>query len=111
MDTLDGIFMSTAYKWVFSSPLRKVYYNITITGLSILAAGVIGIIEVFQVMAQESHLNSGFWLWLQNLNFQVMGYILVGIFVIVWSVSLIGWKVLRLGDSDLNNMSENSSLK
>ncbi|WP_026882994.1 HoxN/HupN/NixA family nickel/cobalt transporter [Clostridium akagii] len=102
MDTLDGLFMSTAYKWVFSSPLRKVYYNLTITGLSILAAGVIGIIEVFQVIAQESNLNSGFWLWLQNLDFNIMGYILVIMFVIVWSVSFIGWKVLRLGEKEAN---------
>ncbi len=100
MDTLDGIFMSTAYKWVFSSPLRKVYYNLTITGLSILAAGVIGIIEVFQVIAEESNLNSGFWLWLQNLDFNIMGYILVALFVVVWAVSYIGWKVLRLGDKE-----------
>jgi len=102
MDTLDGIFMSTAYKLVFSSPLRKVYYNLTITGLSILAAGVIGIIEVFQVIAQERNFNSGFWLWLQNLNFNIMGHILVVMFIMVWFVSFIGWKVFRLGDSDLN---------
>lgn len=96
MDTIDGFFMSTAYQWVLSSPLRKVYYNLTITGLSILAAGVIGIIEVFQVFAQESGRNSGFWLWIQNLNFNKMGFILVGMFVVVWSVSFIGWKLLRL---------------
>jgi len=101
MDTLDGIFMSTAYKWVFSSPLRKVYYNLTITGLSILAAGVIGIIEVFQVIAQERNLNSGFWLWLQNLNFNIMGRILVVMFIVVWSISFIGWKVFRLDEKDL----------
>jgi high-affinity nickel-transport protein len=100
MDTLDGIFMSTAYKWVFSSPLRKVYYNLTITGLSIVAAGIIGIIEVFQVIAMERNLNSGFWMWLQNLDFNIMGRILVVIFIVVWSVSFIGWKVFRLGDKE-----------
>jgi len=107
MDTLDGIFMSTAYKWVFSSPLRKVYYNLTITGLSIIAAGVIGLIEVFQVIAMERNLNSGIWLLLQNLNFNIMGRILVGIFIVVWSVSFIGWKVFHLEESDLNNLTEN----
>ncbi|WP_035796026.1 HoxN/HupN/NixA family nickel/cobalt transporter [Clostridium akagii] len=100
MDTLDGIFMSTAYKWVLSSPLRKVYYNLTITGLSILAAGVIGIIEVVQVIAEERNLNSGVWLWLQNLDFNIMGRILVVMFIIVWSVSFIGWKVFRLGEKE-----------
>ena len=102
MDTLDGIFMSTAYKWVFSSPLRKVYYNLTITGLSIIAAGVIGIIEVAQVIAQERNLNSGVWLWVQNLNFNMMGRILVVMFIVVWSVSFIGWKVFHLEEKDLD---------
>jgi len=102
MDTLDGFFMSTAYRWVLSSPLRKVYYNLTITGLSILAAGVIGLIEVFQVFAQESGRNSGFWLWLQNLDFNRMGFILVGMFIVVWSVSFIGWKLLRLEEKEIS---------
>ncbi|WP_234117391.1 HoxN/HupN/NixA family nickel/cobalt transporter [Clostridium hydrogenum] len=96
MDTLDGFFMSTAYQWVLTSPLKKVYYNITITSLSILAAGVISIIEVGQVFAQEEGLNRGFWAWLQNLDFGVMGYILVGMFALVWIVSLIAWKVFNL---------------
>ncbi|KLU60852.1 high-affinity nickel-transport protein NixA [Peptococcaceae bacterium CEB3] len=100
MDTLDGFFMSTAYQWVFSSPLRKVYYNLTITGLSILAAGVIGIIEVGQVFAQESGRDSGFWLWLQHLDFNVMGFILVGLFVVVWAVSFAGWKLLHLSEKE-----------
>jgi high-affinity nickel-transport protein len=101
MDTLDGFFMSSAYQWVFTSPIRKVYYNLTITGLSILAAGVISIIEVGQVFAQEEGLNSGFWSWLQNLDFGKMGYMLVGIFVLVWIVSLIGWKMLHLDEKEI----------
>jgi len=100
MDTMDGFFMTTAYEWVFSSPLRKVYYNLTLTGLSILAAGVIGIIEVGQVFAQESGLNNGFWLWLQHLNFNIMGFMLVGMFVVVWAVSFVGWKLLRLEEKE-----------
>jgi high-affinity nickel-transport protein len=100
MDTLDGFFMTTAYQWVLYSPLRKVYYNLTITGLSILAAGVIGIIEVAQVISKEIGLGSGFWLQLQHLNFNVMGFILVGMFVVVWVASLAGWKLLRLGDKE-----------
>jgi high-affinity nickel-transport protein len=101
MDTLDGFFMSSAYQWVLTSPLKKVYYNITITGISILAAGVISIIEVGQVFAQEEGLNSGFWAWLQNLDFGMMGYMLVGIFATVWIVSLIGWKMLGLDEKEI----------
>lgn len=100
MDTMDGFFMTKAYQWVFSSPLRKVYYNLTLTGLSILAAGVIGIIEVGQVFAQERGLNSGFWIRLQNLDFNAMGFMLVGMFVVVWIVSFLGWKLLRLGEKE-----------
>jgi high-affinity nickel-transport protein len=92
LDTADGIFMSTAYNWAFSTPLRKVYYNLTITGMSVIAALFIGIVELAQVMAQELDLSSGFWQWLQNLDFGVMGYILVGLFVVTWSVSYGVWK-------------------
>lgn len=98
MDTLEGIFMSSAYQWVFYSPIRKIYFNLTITGISILAAGSIGIIEIAQVVAQETGLSGGFWLWLQNLNFNIMGYMLVGIFIVVWAVSFAGWKLLHLGE-------------
>lgn len=100
MDTLDGFFMSTAYKWVFSSPFKKVYYNLTITVLSILAAGVIGIIEVLQVFSAEIGWTRGFWLWLQNLDFNFMGFILVFMFAAVWIVSLSAWKLLKLGEKD-----------
>lgn len=96
MDTLDGFFMSTAYQWVLTSPVKKIYYNITITTLSILAAGIIGIIEVGQVFAMEEGWNNGFWGWLQNLDFGKMGFVLVGMFVAVWVISLICWKVFDL---------------
>lgn len=104
MDTLDGFFMSTAYQWVLTSPLKKVYYNITITTISIIAAGVISIIEVGQVLAMEENWNSGFWAWLQNLDFGMMGYSLVGLFVIVWIVSLICWRIFNLDEKDKNMM-------
>ena len=96
MDTIDGFFMSTAYQWVLTSPVKKIYYNITITTLSIVAAGVIGIIEVGQVFAMEKSWNNGFWGWLQGLDFSKMGLILVGMFVSVWVISLICWKIFDL---------------
>lgn len=96
MDTLDGFFMSSAYQWVLTSPMKKVYYNITITTLSIIAAGVISMIEVGQVVAMEAGWNTGFWGWLQNLDFSKMGLVLAGIFVVVWAASLIIWKVFNM---------------
>jgi high-affinity nickel-transport protein len=100
MDSLDGFFMSSAYRWAFSSPLRKVYFNLTITVLSILAAGVIGIIEVFQVFSQELGWTANFWVWLQNLDFNIMGFMLVGMFIVVWALAIIIWKVARLDQKD-----------
>lgn len=100
MDTLDGFFMCTAYKWVFSSPLRKIYYNLVITGLSILAAGLIGFIKVAQSIILGIGLNDTFSVWLQELDFNVLGFILVGMFLLVWGISLAGWKLLRLGEKE-----------
>ncbi|MGL4656560.1 MAG: HoxN/HupN/NixA family nickel/cobalt transporter [Sarcina sp.] len=96
MDTLDGFFMSTAYQWVLTSPIKKIYYNMTITILSIIAAGFIGLIEVGQILAMEEGWNDGFWGWLQNLDFSKMGLVLVGLFITVWVVSLICWHVFHI---------------
>ena len=96
MDTADGIFMSSAYQWAFSTPLRKLYYNLTVTGLGVLAACVIGVIELGQVVSREIGLTAGFGGWLLHLDFGVMGYVLVTLFVLVWAVSYGAWKILKI---------------
>ncbi|WP_088227419.1 HoxN/HupN/NixA family nickel/cobalt transporter [Desulfosporosinus sp. FKB] len=96
MDTADGVFMTTAYNWAFSTPLRKVYYNLSVTGISVVAALFIGFIELAQIMIPKLGLTGGIWGWIQNLNFGGIGYILVGLFVLSWGVSFLLWKVLRL---------------
>ena len=96
MDTADGVFMTTAYNWAFATPIRKVYYNLTVTGLSVAAALVIGMIEVLQVLAPEMGLNQGFWAWVQNLDFGTIGCVLVGMFVVTWAVSYTIWKFYRI---------------
>ncbi|WP_088227979.1 HoxN/HupN/NixA family nickel/cobalt transporter [Desulfosporosinus sp. FKB] len=96
MDTADGVFMTTAYHWAFSTPLRKIYYNLSVTGLSVIAALVIGIIELAQILSTKLGYHSSFWVWIQSLNFGSIGYILVGLFVITWAVSYIVWKVMDL---------------
>lgn len=98
MDTADGFFISTAYEWVFSTPLRKVYYNLTITGLSVIAALFIGFIEMAQLLIPILGLNNRFFTLIQNLNFNTAGYILVGLFVVVWGISYAGWKFFHIGD-------------
>jgi high-affinity nickel-transport protein len=91
MDTLDGAFMSTAYTWAFSDPLRKVYYNLTVTGLSVFVALGVGTIEFAQVLAGQLKLRSPFWSALQNLSFSSLGYGIVIVFVLTWLVSYLLW--------------------
>src|SRR6185437_6421844 len=69
MDTADGAFMSQAYGWAFSNPIRKVYYNITVTGLSVAVALVVGTIELLQLASTKLGLETGFWAFLNDLDF------------------------------------------
>jgi nickel/cobalt transporter (NiCoT) family protein len=96
MDTVDGAFMSHAYGWAFSSPVRKVYYNITVTSLSVSVALIIGTIELLQVTAAKFSLEGGFWAFLDNLDFGSIGYVVVGMFIAAWAFSLVLWKARRI---------------
>jgi high-affinity nickel-transport protein len=90
-DTIDGCFMNFAYDWAFANPIRKIYYNLTITGLSVFVALFIGTIEILGLVAQETDLNGGFWDYLENFNINRAGFIVVGIFVATWVVALAIW--------------------
>lgn len=92
-DTADGVFMAHAYKWAFLSPVRKVYYNLTVTTLSVLVALVIGGIVLLQLLAEQFHL--AVLSWVTRLDLQYVGYLLVGLFVVVWTISLFAWKLGR----------------
>ncbi|MGZ4404139.1 MAG: Nickel transporter NicT [Gaiellaceae bacterium] len=96
MDTIDGAFMTQAYGWAFSNPVRKVYYNITVTSLSVAVALLIGTVELLQVLAQKLSLDTGFWGWLGRLDFGNLGYGVVGLFVVTWAVSVVVWKGGRI---------------
>ncbi|GAV21498.1 HoxN/HupN/NixA family nickel/cobalt transporter [Carboxydothermus pertinax] len=100
MDTADGIFMTIAYNWAFSTPLRKIYYNLTVTGLSVVAALLIGLIELAQIIIPKLGLSGGIWGWIQNLDFGGIGYLLVGLFVFTWGCSYLLWKLLRLENNE-----------
>jgi high-affinity nickel-transport protein len=92
-DTLDGAFMNFAYGWAFARPVRKVYYNLVITALSIGAAFIIGTIELLGVLTTEMHLHGAFWDTMANFNINVAGFCIAGLFVTVWAVALIYWRV------------------
>jgi high-affinity nickel-transport protein len=91
-DTTDGVAMRLAYGWAFLTPLKKIYYNLTVTVMSVVAAFVIGGVELGQVLAIEFNLSSGFWNTLENLDFETMGFAIAAVFVVTW-VSAFGiWK-------------------
>lgn len=92
LDTIDGSFMNFAYGWAFSKPVRKVYYNITITGLSVAVAVFIGGLEVAQVLAGQLNLTGGFWDYASKFNINKAGFIIVGIFVVTWVGALSIWR-------------------
>lgn len=96
MDTADGVFMTSAYSWAFATPLRKVYYNLTVTGLSVVAALLIGVIELAQVISRKLGLNGSLWAELKELDFGKLGYLLVGLFVLTWVLSFSTWKLFHL---------------
>ena len=90
-DTIDGCFMNFAYDWAFAKPIRKIYYNLTITGLSVFIALFIGTVEILGLVAQELSLSGGFWGFMQNFNINRAGFIIVGVFVATWIVALAVW--------------------
>ena len=95
MDTLDGAFMSHAYGWAFSSPVRKIYYNISVTSLSVAVAWMVGAIELLQVLAVKLALHGPFWRLLASVDLGRLGYLVVGLFVAAWLCSLTLWKTRR----------------
>jgi nickel/cobalt transporter (NiCoT) family protein len=95
-DTLDGAFMTVAYRWAFSSPVRKLYYNLTITGLSVAVALLIGTIELVGVLHDQLHWTDGISGWLSGLDLNNVGFLIVGLFVVVWAVAIGYWKLARV---------------
>jgi high-affinity nickel-transport protein len=91
-DMLDGCFMNFAYDWAFSRPVRKVYYNLTITGLSVFVALFIGGVETFGLLGQESGLHGAFWRFVGGFDLNTAGFVIVGVFVLTWVVALLVWR-------------------
>ncbi|MCV7092959.1 HoxN/HupN/NixA family nickel/cobalt transporter [Mycobacterium interjectum] len=96
LDTIDGSFMNFAYGWAFASPVRKIYYNITITGLSVAVALLIGTVELLGLFADQLGWRGPFWRWLGGLDLNTVGFVVVGIFVATWALALLVWRVARI---------------
>ncbi|GAA2298129.1 HoxN/HupN/NixA family nickel/cobalt transporter [Streptomyces kunmingensis] len=95
-DTLDGTFMNFAYQWAFSNPVRKVFYNLTITGLSIAVAFFIGTIELVGVLHEKLGLTDAVTGWIAGLDLDNVGYVIVGLFVVVWAAAIAYWRLARV---------------
>lgn len=96
MDTTDSVMMTHAYRWAFDTPIRKVYYNLTVTTISVAAAVLIGAVELSQVAGKLFHLQGGYWRWIQKIDLNWMGYGLIVLFVCVWAISYLIWKGFRM---------------
>jgi high-affinity nickel-transport protein len=99
VDTTDGVLMLGAYGWAFNKPIRKLYYNLTITFVSVLVAVLIGGIEALGLLADRLSLVGPFWSFIGRLNdnFGNLGYLIIAIFIVSWLVSI---AVYRLGRFD-----------
>jgi high-affinity nickel-transport protein len=95
MDTTDGMFMNLAYGWAFFNPVRKVYYNLAITGLSVAICFFIGGIELLGLLPQEIHSlsqTSGFWGLMYNFDINKAGFVIVGMFILTWTAAMLIWR-------------------
>ena len=96
IDTTDSILMLGAYGWAFVKPIRKLYYNITITTISVLVALLVGSIEGLGLLADQLHLAGAFWDRVGSLNdnFGMIGYVIIGVFIVSWllSAAIYRWK-------------------
>jgi nickel/cobalt transporter (NiCoT) family protein len=95
-DTLDGTFMNFAYHWAFSNPVRKVFYNLTITGLSIAVAFLIGTIELVGILHDRLDLDDPVSNWISGIDLNNVGFVIVGLFVVVWAFAIAYWRLAKV---------------
>jgi len=112
VDTTNSVLMLGAYGWAFVKPIRKLYYNMNITLVSVLVALVIGTIEVLSIISNRFNLSGGLWNLVGSLSesFGLIGYVIIGIFIASWVISTIIYKVRRYDDIDLGTPTEGKEL-
>ena len=98
LDCLDGLFMSVAYDWAFLRPVRKVYYNISITGLSVAVAFLVGTIELVGVLHDNAGWVNPVTTWIAGVDLNNVGFIIVGLFVLTWATALGYWRLAKVED-------------
>jgi high-affinity nickel-transport protein len=88
--------MNFAYGWALSTPVRKIFYNLAVTGLSVAVALVIGTIELGGVIAERLNAQGTFWIGLERVNINTLGFLIVGMFAATWAIALLIWRVGRI---------------
>ena len=111
VDTADGVAMRVAYGWAFLNPIRKIYYNLTVTVISVLVAWAIGTIELLQVLSSELNLSGIFWSWLNAINFEMIGFGIIGIFIFSWLASFGYWRYKKYDKLEPFNQTPQSPIK
>jgi high-affinity nickel-transport protein len=96
MDTLDGLLMTFAYDWAFMQPLRKIYYNLAITGLSIAVAVLIGSIELVSILHNDLQWQDPVTEWISGINLNNAGLAIVGLFAATWLTAIGYWKLANV---------------
>jgi high-affinity nickel-transport protein len=107
VDTTDNVLMLGAYGWAYVKPIRKLYYNLTITSVSVVVAVVVGGVEALGLVGGQMHLQGRFWGWVGRLNenFGMLGYCIVGLFALSWIVSIAIYKLRRFEELELTTES------
>jgi nickel/cobalt transporter (NiCoT) family protein len=105
VDTTDGVFMVGAYGWAFTHPIRKLWYNLTITAVSVVVAFLIGGIEALGLLADKLDLQGGFWGYIRSLNESLgtVGFVVIGVFVVCWIVSALIYRWNRYDELTPNS--------
>lgn len=98
IDTTDGVMMTRAYGWAFQNPIRKIYYNLATVGLGVFIAATVGVVEILQLFSEQIGLTGGIWDWIGGLDFELLGYVIVGSFVICWAGSMLLYRVRRIDE-------------
>ena len=103
VDTTDGILMLGAYEWAFVRPIRKLYYNLTITLVSVIVALMIGRIETLGLLADQFNLKGSFWdvIGILNDNFNNLGFVIIGVFIAAWLISYLVYKIKRFDEYEV----------
>jgi high-affinity nickel-transport protein len=103
VDTVDGHMMLGAYGWAYLKPVRKIYYNMTITLVSVIVAVVVGSIEAFGLVADRLKLQGGVWdvVGALNDNFGTIGFVIIGVFALSWLASMVIYRVKRFDQLEI----------